>query len=81
MYLLWFIIIDIFCHHLQFSVSIRILKQTQESERNRHIENEALLVAYCSWWGKFVVVVFAVLVVFVLRCPFISQFSLTRLFS
>ena len=66
-----------FCYPLQSSVSIRILKQTQESERNRHIENEALLAANHSWWGKFVVVVFTVLVVFVLRCPFISQFSLT----
>ena len=33
------------CYHLQLSVSIRILKQTQESERNRHIETEALLAA------------------------------------
>ena len=78
---LWLIIIDIFCYHLQSSVPIRILKQTQESERNRHVENEALLAANRSWWGQFVVVVFAVLVVFVLRCSFISQFSLTRLFS
>jgi len=78
---LWLIIIDIFCYHLQSSVSIRILKKTHESERNRHIENEALLAANRSWWGQFVVVVFSVLVVFVLRCPFISQFSLTRLFS
>jgi len=65
------------CYHLQLSVSIGIFKQTQESERNRHIENEALLATYCSWWGKFVVVLFTVLVVFVLRCPFISQFSFT----
>lgn len=33
------------CYHLQLSVSIRILKQTQESERNRHVETEALLAA------------------------------------
>ena len=69
-----------FCCHLQSSVSIRILKQTQESERNRHIENEALLAAYRSWWGKFAVVAFTVLVVFVLGCLFISYFSLTPLF-
>jgi len=97
------------CYHLQFSVSIRILRQNQESERNRHIENEALLAAvssrrgqepdssdapilllecrpalryaYCSWLGKFVVVLLTVLVVFVLRCLFISYFSLTLWFS
>ena len=91
------------CYHLQFSVSIRILRQNQESERNRHIENEALLAAVSSRRGQepnpssapmecrpalgyaycslFLVVSFPVLAAFVLRCLFISQFSLTRLFS
>jgi len=36
------------CYHLQLSVSILLLKQTQESERNRHIEIEALLAAVSS---------------------------------
>jgi len=40
------------CYHLQLSVSIRILKQTQESERNRHIETEALLAAMSSQKGQ-----------------------------
>ena len=36
------------CYHLQLSVSIRILKQSQESEKNRRIEVEALLTAVSS---------------------------------
>lgn len=96
-------------YHLQISVSIRILKQNQESERNRHIENEALLAAvssrrgqepdssdapilllecrpalryaYCSWLGKFVVVLLTVLVVSILHCLFISYLSLNLWFS
>jgi len=39
-------------YHPQLSVSIRILKQTQESERNRHIETEALLAAMSSQRGQ-----------------------------
>ena len=40
------------CYHVQLSVSICILKQTQDSERNRHIEIQALVAATSSQRGQ-----------------------------